>query len=361
MLSHTSGMPNEAEDFGWDKPEYDEGALERYVRSLSQETLIAVPGEKYAYSNIAYEVLGDVIAKVSGQPFETYVADHILRPLAMERSTFLVQEVAPELGTGPHLSIPYPVVSAVYPYNRAHAPSSTLHSNVLEMAHWAIANLNRAGPILQPASYDLLWQPYAEVGPEDPGASVGLSWFLSSYKGQRTIDHGGADIGFHTNFFLLPDRGEAAIVLANTVPAPIGQITNVLLDNLLGYEPASPKPPLLMRLSQVLRERGLTAALQTYQQMKEAEMDAYDVDPDHFYDTGDLLRELNRLPEAIDIFKLGLAVHPESDRLYYGLAFVYTRSGDKTQATENVRRCLELNPEHPEAIKLLNELDLAKM
>jgi tetratricopeptide (TPR) repeat protein len=224
------------------------------------------------------------------------------------------------------------------------------------MAQWAIANLNRTGQILQPASYDLLWQPYAEVGPEDPGALVGLSWFISSYKGQRTIDHSGGDIGFRTNFFLLPDRGEAVIVLANTVPAPVGQITNVLLDSLLGDEPQPPKPPLLMRLSQVLREQGLAAALQTYQQMKEDGLDAYEVDPYHFYDTGDLLREVNRLPEAIDIFKLGLAVHPESDSLYYGLALAYTRSGAKEQAIENLQRCLELNREHPEAIKLSNEL-----
>src|SRR5262245_44894457 len=40
MLTHTSGMPSSPEDFGWDRPEYDEGALERYVRSLSPEKLI---------------------------------------------------------------------------------------------------------------------------------------------------------------------------------------------------------------------------------------------------------------------------------------------------------------------------------
>src|SRR5205085_10165413 len=50
MLSHTSGMPD-TEEYGWDRPEYDDGALERYVRSLGALSLIAAPGEKYAYSN----------------------------------------------------------------------------------------------------------------------------------------------------------------------------------------------------------------------------------------------------------------------------------------------------------------------
>jgi len=48
MLSHVAGMPD-VEDYGWDKPEYDEGALERYVRGLSERPLVGTPGEKFAY------------------------------------------------------------------------------------------------------------------------------------------------------------------------------------------------------------------------------------------------------------------------------------------------------------------------
>src|SRR5439155_7542327 len=61
MLSHTSGIPD-VTDYHWDKPEYDAGALERFVRSLANQKLVFGPGEKFAYSNTAYEVLGDVIA-----------------------------------------------------------------------------------------------------------------------------------------------------------------------------------------------------------------------------------------------------------------------------------------------------------
>lgn len=360
MLSHASGMPD-TDDYGWERPEYDEGALERYVRSLSQEKLIAAPGEKYAYSNIAYEILGDLIAKVSGQTFEAYMADNILRPLGMEHSTFLVQEVAPELGTGPHLSTPHPIVSSIYPYNRAHAPSSTLHSNIVEMAHWAIANLNRGRwggrQILQPSSYDLLWQPYIEIGEEEPGTSVGLSWFISNHKDHKTVDHSGGDIGFRTNLWLVPEQGGAVIVLANTVPAPVGKITGVLLDGLLGYEPEPPKLPLLMPLSRVLQEQGLTAALQIYQQLKEEGLDNYDLDPAPFYDSAEVLLEINRLPEAIEILKLGLAIQPEADHLYYWLALAYTKSGAREQALENVQRCLKLNPGHHGANELLEKLE----
>jgi tetratricopeptide (TPR) repeat protein len=232
------------------------------------------------------------------------------------------------------------------------------------MARWAIANLNRGRlenrQILQPSSYDLLWQPYAAIGEEEPETSVGLSWFLSNYKGHRTVDHSGGDIGFQTNLWLLPEQGGAAIVLANTVPAPVGKITNILLDSLLGYEPQLPKPPLLMPLSRILREKGPPAALQTYQQLKEEGLDNYDLDPFYFYDTAQILLEMKHLAEAIEILKLGIVIHPDSDALYYNLASAYTRSGATAQAIENVQRCLELNPKNQEANKLSKELYLEK-
>ena len=52
LLTHTSGMPD-VDNYEWDKPHYDEGAAERYVRSLADENLIAAPGERMKYSNMA--------------------------------------------------------------------------------------------------------------------------------------------------------------------------------------------------------------------------------------------------------------------------------------------------------------------
>src|SRR5262249_10257398 len=102
MLSHLSGMPDVL-DYEWDKPQYDDGALERYVRSLTNQSLIAAPGAGFRYSNMAYEVLGDLIAKVSGMTFEDYVRINILEPLGMKSSTLLVKQASPSLLTSPHV------------------------------------------------------------------------------------------------------------------------------------------------------------------------------------------------------------------------------------------------------------------
>ncbi|NQT02290.1 MAG: beta-lactamase family protein [Planctomycetes bacterium] len=143
MVTHTSGMPD-VQDYEWQNPVYDDGALERYVRRLGNEQLIAAPGEKYRYSNMAFEVLGDLIAKVSGMSFEDYIRKNILVPLKMKHSTLLKQKADPKLMSTPHVKEgDRIVVSKIYPYNRMHAPSSTLISNTVDMSRWALANLNR--------------------------------------------------------------------------------------------------------------------------------------------------------------------------------------------------------------------------
>ena len=83
LMNHTSGMPDE-DDYAWERPEYDEQSLERYVKGIAHRKLLSDPGEKFAYSNIGYEILGDMIAKVSGMSFEHYMKTNILEPTGMQ-------------------------------------------------------------------------------------------------------------------------------------------------------------------------------------------------------------------------------------------------------------------------------------
>lgn len=315
MLTHVSGMPDE-EIFYWEQPEYDEGALERYVRGLAHVSLLFEPGERFSYSNIAYEVLGDLIAKLSGQPFEAYMSEHILRPLGMSTSTFLKEEVSAELGTTPHLAVPHLMLSPVYPYDRAHAPSSTLHSSVLELCQWARANLQRGSlngkRILSAASYDLLWHPYALLDEDDPTFFTGLGWWLSNDRGKQQVIRGGQDTGFEATTVLLPEEGIGVVVLANTLPAPVVQLREIVLDVLLGDEPQLPKPPVLVPLNSILREKGVQAALQAYRDLQAQQPNRYDFDYEQFQLVGEILLSIRREREAQRILELGLAVDPEA-------------------------------------------------
>jgi CubicO group peptidase (beta-lactamase class C family) len=368
LLTHTSGMPD-VEDYEWDKAQYDQGAVERYVRSLGAEKLIHAPGEAFAYSNMAFEVLADVISKVTGQPFEHYVKDEILNPLGMHDSTFLRAQVPAELGVAPHITVLITAVSQVYPYNRRHAASSTLHSNAAEMCNWMRANLNRGilegHRILEAASYDdLLWKPQAPIDAQSndgkaPDRFVGLSWFLWEYKGHRAVGHAGGDVGFRSNVVMLPDLGIGVAVMANTIPAPVEVVTDAALDIALGLEPASIKPPVMVRLGRALREEGVDAAVSEFQDVQQTQADAYDLSVEGLWMSAHAASWLKAVDDAILVVDLIRTVYPETSEqanTYEFLGELYADSGENQLAIENLQRALEIDPDNAGAAEKLDRL-----
>jgi CubicO group peptidase (beta-lactamase class C family) len=356
MLNHTSGMPD-VMDYEWDAPQYDEGAAERYVRSLSNEEMIAAPGERWQYSNMAFDALGDVIAKVSGRPFEIYVKENILDVLGMGESNFLQHETSEELRTTPHVWRLGPAVSEVYPYNRRHAPSSTLNSSVLEMTNWAFANLNRGGlnrrRILKQESYDILWSPSAQV---DDDLHVGLSWFLGSHRGVSTIDHGGGDTGYRSYFTLLPEEDIGLIIASNYDRTPMGSIRDGVLDILLGYEPAMPRQSVGMVFARAYVEQGLEAAKALYHELEAKARDQYVFGDRELNSLGYYFLRENQVAEAIEIFMFNVQLFPDVANTYDSLGEAYMVNDERELAIQNYRKALELDPDSDNAKQMLAEL-----
>ncbi|MFN3665191.1 MAG: serine hydrolase domain-containing protein [Sediminibacterium sp.] len=234
MLNHTSGMPD-IDDYEWSKGISDNGAAERFTRSLSDSILISQPGAAYHYSNIAFDIMADLIAKVSGISFEKYVKENILNPLGMKESSFYYPEIKKSLRTSPHAGNP-PKVLSVYPYNRMHAPSSTLNTNVAELSRWAIANMHNGKykntQILSPQTHAMMMTPTFTVNKER-NISIGLSWFMYLYKGITNYEHGGSDDGFRSLLTLIPEKEIGIIILSNIETIRIYDTRNKIRDILL--------------------------------------------------------------------------------------------------------------------------------
>jgi CubicO group peptidase (beta-lactamase class C family) len=233
LLNHSSGFPD-TDDYEWEKAVSDEGASERYVRSLGNEKTLCPPETEFHYSNIAYDVLGDLIAKVSGVSFEKYVKDSILAPLEMTESSFYYPEIKSNLRTTPYVGIPA-TLSKIYPYNRMHAPSSTLNTSALELANWAIANLNNGvfkdKKILSPANHVLMFTPTFNT--DHDGEEIGLSWFLRTIKGIKHVEHFGGDTGYGSVLSLLPEKKLGIIVLFNSEEVERGEVRDLIRNVLL--------------------------------------------------------------------------------------------------------------------------------
>lgn len=241
LLSHTSGMPD-VKDYRWNCPEIDEGALERYVRSpeVRDEWLLWAPSEgRFSYSNIGYEILGTVIASVSGMTFDDYVRKHIFEPLGMKDSTLLSFErgIYGEEGPDENLCTPHEkdgekkiVRSPQFPYNRAHGPSSTLTSNMLDLERWGEAHLTHR--LLKEETYGIAWEKQALV--PNNGEHICLSWFCREQNGFTLYGHEGTDDGFRASFWLCPELRLSITVCSNISGAPVKKVGKQVFDLITG-------------------------------------------------------------------------------------------------------------------------------
>ncbi len=279
MLSHVSGMPD-VSDYEWENPRYDETALEDYVKSLKDQSLINDPGTSFAYSNMAFEILGDLIAKVSGLSFEDYQAQFILEPLSMSNSSFLKSDVLPENWAAPHVRLTQNKTSLVYPYNRRHAPSSTLHSSVNDMANWMIVNLNKgelAGiRIFSEDSHNLLWTEWEQI---DPDNYMGLSWFKSEFAGKTLQSHSGSDLGFTTNLVLVPEEDIGIVMMTNISDANLNALTYMLLRTIFDMEQSTGKIPAYIPVTEMYNNSGLEQAVALWNRLYQEEPNNYNFNP----------------------------------------------------------------------------------
>ena len=184
---------------------------------------------------MAFDIMADLVAKVSGKTFEKFVRDSIFSPLEMNKSSFYYPEIDTSIRTSPHTGNPAKV-SPVYPYNRMHAPSSTLNTSAEELAHWAIANLNegkyRGKSIIRAETFKQMMTPTFLTNKER-NVSVCLSWFSYPYRGSTNMEHGGGDLGYRTMLNLIPDKKLGLLILCNYDDVEIYNIRNWIRDVLL--------------------------------------------------------------------------------------------------------------------------------
>ncbi|SMP37976.1 serine hydrolase domain-containing protein [Anoxynatronum buryatiense] len=232
MLSHTSGMPD-CDDYEWELAREDEAALHEYVMSQTDISLVSQPGERFNYSNIAYEILGDIVRYQSGISFDDYCWQYLLNPLEMKSSHFIMKMVDQQRLVSPHIKDDDNKirVSPVFPYNRAHGPSSTLYSTVEELSRFACSMMTlwqrKHSPVLKYNTLMTMLTPEAKIKEEE---QIGLGWFISQYDQQTFYGHEGNDIGFRTTFAMIPSKGLAIIVLANLQTASTRKIMRGIYD-----------------------------------------------------------------------------------------------------------------------------------
>jgi tetratricopeptide (TPR) repeat protein len=207
-----------------------------------------------------------------------------------------------------------------------------------------VANLNRGEyvgqRILQSESYNQLWKEWFPSGNDQ---FIGLSWFVGKHRDLKTVEHGGIVYGFRTQLTMIPEKGIGVTVMSNINPAPMAELTNCILDILLGYLPSKPLKPVLFMVANAYHKAGYQAALDILNDCKEDEGE-YDFAAMPFLKLGDSLWDSGESDQAIDILNLGLVLDPSSAGIHAMLVYMYHNLGEHEKAQESFERALALDP-----------------
>lgn len=214
MLGHLSGLQREPVGDLW--IELTVPTREELLAGFEQAEQVLPSRTTHHYSNLAYAILGEVVARVTGLTWEQALQERLLDPLGLDRTG-----VAPigARATG-YLSEPY--ADAVRPEpdmpTGAAGPAMQLWSTAADLVRWAAFLADPPAALLSEDALDRLRQPVVVF---DPHAFT-LAWsagLMLARKGERVFHgHGGAMPGFLAGCYAYRSETEriGAVVLTNT-------------------------------------------------------------------------------------------------------------------------------------------------
>ncbi len=245
LLSHRSGLGTFSGDLLWYGTSYSREEILRRARFL-QPTAQFRSG--YRYNNVMFVAAGEVVARVSGQPWDAFVKQRIFDPIGMGETLTSVKalEGRPNKATphGPTYGPPRPY--PWYPWDGA-AAAAGIVSSASDMAKWLLLQLGRgtAGPttVFSDAASRQMWTPHVsftidrateERFPSTHFRGYGMGWTLSDYRGRLIVEHGGAYDGMYSQVVLVPEERLGFVVLTNSMTGVGGALKYVVIDRYLG-------------------------------------------------------------------------------------------------------------------------------
>ena len=240
LMHHTSGLRDQWALLGLAGWRYsqdlitDDDVMSVLVR---QKALNFKPGEKFLYSNTGFTLLALTVKRVSGQSLREYTTKNIFEPLGMMHTHFRDdhEEVIP------HDALGYEQNGEGKPYrmsltNFDTTGATSLHTTVEDLQKWdenfyhpQVGGPDFVKAMLQPGRLN--------SGKEQDYAS-GLA--VGTYKGLRTVGHGGADAGYRSDIVQFPDQHFTATALCNRADADPGSLTRQIADIVLAKDLKEP-------------------------------------------------------------------------------------------------------------------------
>jgi CubicO group peptidase (beta-lactamase class C family) len=242
LLSHTSGIRDYTALFGLaGVPEQnlttDQDALDLILR---QKALNFNPGEEWDYSNSGFFLLSQVVKHVSGQTLRQFDQENIFTPLGMSSTQIFDNhaQVVPRRATG-YTYDGGNKTFGVEMSNFEQTGDGSVQTSVRDLLKWDenfyTAKIGGAEVIRRMQVVGKL------TNGQEHGYGTGL--FISTYRGQPIVSHGGAWAGYRAELLRFPRQHTSVAVLCNVAQGRPSkrarQVADIVLENVLQPEPAA--------------------------------------------------------------------------------------------------------------------------
>ena len=253
MLSHGSGLQREIPGNVWETLQFPQ-STEDLLATLEEAEQVLAPGERWHYSNLAYILLGETVARVVGRPFEAHVRERILEPLGLTRTSF-----SPEPPTAiAYTTDPYSDVLRREPMlverKGGIAAAGQMWSTVGDLCRWASFLWRSDESVLAERSLEEMTAVQTMADPQRWSLAWGVGLMLVRAGDRIYCGHDGGMPGYLANVLVGRDDGLGAAVLVNGATVSPGELSLALIDKTRerfppeaeGWRPAAPPPPELV-------------------------------------------------------------------------------------------------------------------
>ena len=262
LLSHRSGLGLGAGDLLFvPRSSRSRADIMRALRHIEPATSFR---SSYAYDNILYIVAGELVAAVSGEPWEAFVRERIFAPLGMRTATSHEDDrFATANRVQPHARLDarlrglgeQQVLPEREGLGQVGAPAGGLSWSANDFARWLQVQLAHGAlpddaetRLYSEASAREMWkpqvlvpiraypEPIADITPQF--SSYALGWAVQDYRGVKVVQHGGAVFGVLTFVVLVPEHNLGISLQLNSEDVGVMRgLGYELLDHYLGFEP----------------------------------------------------------------------------------------------------------------------------
>ena len=230
LLSHTSGIPDvlNTPDFN------DKSPLtpEELINTFKDKPLDFKPGSQYEYSNSNYFLLGYIIEKITGQPYETALNENILKPLNMNCSGYEVnQAIIKNRASGYSISNEDVFSNPDYLDMSVAYAAGAMYSTVSDLYKWDRALYEEK--LLKKESLQKIFTPNLD--------NYGYGWVIEQSYGRKTIWHDGAVNGFSSIIARYTNEDICIIMLQNNDTLVTERASRDIAAILFGEKYENPK------------------------------------------------------------------------------------------------------------------------